>query len=664
MVTLLLLPSLYVSAQWIKLQSPSTYSVLFMVNHKDKAYAGIERGLFAGDRESADRYVFYPADASAAQLNCAASWGEYLITGTTNGGLTVYSDASIAQKLTTQKISIQSITSVAVQDQVVLASTYEGVYRSVDTLKTVAFATSDKNMKGVNEIKFASNNKVYAATDSGVFVSDNLGLAWQKLTATKNKINSVLFYADTLFAATEGGLYHSENEGVSWALYPYFGTQRISKLDQVQDQFLVYTQTDLYKKETIGADWTMLQPGLTGQYTGYVQLGRSTLVSSYWGIAFAEQGAPWLPARPSFKPNAANVQALTSDGTYLLGGTDTRGTFVSSDKGKSWVMQSHPFHYGAVYGISTNAMVDGRWFSTTLKGVYRSDDSARTWIFKNQGLPSNQSVYSIKKAAGRLWLLSSKGLFWSTNYGDTWNPLSTFTGASFYNIVELKSGKILISTSLGLYQAEAPLFDTWTQASLQPSSNIFAMAQHGDTLYATTLGDGVYRSLDAGAHWSALNTGLVNKYITRVAVSEAYAVCSNGLGDLFIMSHSDTTWQVFNGNLSDSDIMAYTIVSDTLYLSLNFSGIYKRALADHLTELNDNVYQEQDLFCPNPASNFIKFNAFAEIAEVEVYDVLGALKLKSTGTELLSVADLPKGVYTIYTKTHQGIRKHQRLVKS
>lgn len=661
---LLLLPSLYVSAQWIKLQSPSTYSVLFMVNHKDKAYAGIERGLFAGDRESADRYIFYPADASAARLNCAASWGEYLVTGTNNGNLTVYSDASIAQKLITKTISIQSITSLAVQDQTILASTYEGVYRSVDTLKTVSLGSSDKNMKGVNEIRFAGNKKVYAATDSGIFVSDDLGLAWQKLTATKKKINSVLFYADTLFAATEAGLYHSENEGVSWALYSYFGTQRISKLDKVEDRFLVYTQTYLYQREASGSDWTIIQPGLAGQYTGYIQLGRSALVSSYWGIAFADQGTPWLPARPSFKPSAANIQALTSDGAYLLGGTDTRGTFVSSDKGKSWVMQSHPFHYGAVYGIGTNAMVDGHWFSTTLKGVYRSDDSARTWVLKNQDLLSDQSIYTIKKAAGRLWLMGSKGLYWSTNYGDTWNAISTFTGTSFYNLLELKSGKILLSTSMGLYQAEAPLFDTWTKAGLQPSSDIFGMAQQSDTLYAATLGDGVYRSLDAGEHWSALNTGLPNKYITRVAANDKYAVCSNGLGDLFVMSHADSTWQIFNGNLTDSDILAYTIVSDTLYLSLNFSGVYKRALSDYLTGLRDEVYQEQSLFCPNPASGYIRFNAFAEIAEIEVYDVLGALKLKSTGAEFLSVAELPKGVYTIYTKTYQGIRKHQRLVKS
>jgi photosystem II stability/assembly factor-like uncharacterized protein len=663
LVALLLLPSIYASAQWTQLQSPSTFAVPFMIKHKDKAYAGIERGLFAGDRESTESYVFYPADATAIQLNCAASWGEYLITGTTNGKLTVYEDASTAQKLTTKTISIQSVTSVAVQDQVILAGTYEGVYRSVDTLKTVNLATNTTNIKGVNEIKIASNHNVYAASDSGIFVSDNQGLSWQKVPSPKGKINSTAFSADTLFAATQVGLYCSANQGASWLLHPFFGTQRISKLEQEQDQFLVYTQTDLYIRETVGAAWTMVQPGLAGQYTGMIQLGRTTLLCSYWGIAFADEGMPWQAARPSFKPTAANVQALTSDGTYLLGGTDTRGTFVSKDKGKSWLMQSHPFHHGAVYGVGTNTMVDGRWFSTTLKGVYRSDDSARTWSFKSQGLPNDQSIYSIKKAGGRLWVLGNKGLYSSTDYGDTWTASSTMVGATFYNMLELKSGKILLATNAGLYQREAFPSETWTKTDFQATASIYSLAQKGDTLYASTLGDGVYRSFDGGTNWTAINTGLVNKYISKIIANDTYAVSSNGLGDLFILSHADTTWRIFNGNLPESGILAYTIVSDTLYLSLNFSGIYKRALADYLTELRDEVYSEQNLFCPNPASSYIRFNEFAEIVEIEVYDALGVVKLKSTGTEVLSVGELPKGVYTVCIKTNKGIRRQQRLVK-
>jgi len=51
-------------------------------------------------------------------------------------------------------------------------------------------------------------NKIFAGTDFGVYVSDNNGNSWQNTSVVfSNKINTLLYFNKLIFAGTDSGVY-------------------------------------------------------------------------------------------------------------------------------------------------------------------------------------------------------------------------------------------------------------------------------------------------------------------------------------------------------------------------------------------------------------------------------------------------------------------------
>jgi photosystem II stability/assembly factor-like uncharacterized protein len=633
-----------VHAQWERMGAPGTFSVSLLVAHKDKAYAIIERGLYEGLREGTGRMVFNTVDTVSSGMTAAASWGEDFLTGTGNGRVVVYSDVSIAQRRTQAAVSNQGVNTVAAIGTVLLAGTSQGVHRSADTLKTVVLASTAAGFKGVNELKVALAT-VYASTDSGLFVSTDSGSTWSRIATPRRKINSIELFDDTLFLATEAGLFRSADAGATW-LEPLWPEERFPKLVAQGDRLYAATQTGLWSRAQ-GEPWSQVQTGLAGQYTGVLELGRSRLLSSYWGIVSSESGDPWIPARPSFTPAAANVQALSNDGANLLAGTENRGTFASTDHGRTWTMKSHPFHYGGVYGVLSNAMLEGSWYSTTQKGIHRSDDSGTSWTLLSSGLPIDFSTYGFHPQGARLWVGTDKGLFFTDDKGDSWNvPPAKPAGQAVYGLVSNRDGTLFAGTDTGLQESSAP-FDSWGSNGLLQGT--VRPVQRGDTIYASSSEGGPWRSLDGGRSWARVRSGLPGSYLGGIQVGSRHAAAYDGLGGLYVIAHSDTVWQPYNGNLPEAGILAATLLDDTLYVALSFQGVYRRPLPTTTTSTGAPAARHRfAAFWLAPGSRLLRFDQPASITAVSVRDLSGREILQSPSqTGQLSVARLPPGVYTV-----------------
>lgn len=632
------------NAQWEPLGAPGVYSVVFLVAHKDKAYAGIERSLFVGEREGVGRTVFHPVDPLSNSLTTGLSWGEQFVTGNNVGRVVVYADVATAQRRIEGHPTIQRITSLAAVGHVLLMGSYEGVHRSTDTLQSAVLSSAAAGFVGVNQIE-VFDSLVYAASDSGLFVSRDSGASWSKVATPRRKVNDAALFRDTLFAATEAGLYRSADNGASW-LDPLWPTERFPRLLVRGERLFATTQTDLWRLGPDAAPWTRIHLGMAGQYLDFATLGRTEIIGSNAGVALSEEGGPWEVAKTSFTPTSPNLQALTHDGNLILAGSDGRGAFVSSDRGRTWTMRSHPYQYGGVYGILANAMHDGIWYSTTLKGIHRSADSGTTWDLANTGLPTDFSSYGFLENGTRLWLATSKGMFFTENHGDTWSaPPGRPAGKSVYDLAITRDGTLWAATDTGL-QKSSPPFQTWTLSTDLPRGTTVRLAARGDTLYASSSAEGPWRSVDGGATWNVVRNGLPNAYLQRILPGTHHAFAANGLGDVFVIGHADTSWQSFQGNLPDSDVGAPMLLDDTVYLWSKFRSLYRRALPSPTSGVSSGRDRSVAPFVHDAGS--LRFREPSSLVGATVRDLAGRAILRAGAqAERLSLAGLPAGVYTV-----------------
>ena len=642
------------SAQWEPLGAPRTFSVQFAEVHKGKAYAGIGRQLFAGDDEGFGRTVFYPIDALSSGLTTATSWGEEFVTGSQRGRVVVYSDVSSAQRRIEGHPTTQAITSLAGIGSVLLVGSFEGVHRSTDTLQSAILTSAALGFRGVNQLVPVAGS-VFAATDSGLFASDDTGSTWRKIATPRRRINDVALQGDTLLVATETGLHVSSDRGATW-LPPLWPTERVSRVLVRQDGLYATTQTDLLHKPTGGA-WRPVSIGLAGQFLNVLDLGETSMVASFWGIAVSQEKGPWIPAQSASGAMLANIQALSSQGDLLLAGTDNRGAFASWDGGRTWSMRSHAFHHGAVYGILANAIHDGVWFSSTSLGTYRSADSGISWTKSDSGLPSDAGLRSFRSEGGRSWAGTDSGLFHTDDLGTTWNALSVQpAGRGVNDLAILPGGRLLAATDSGLEEALPP-YASWTRVDL-PKRAMRRLVRKGDTLYVSGTSGGPWRSRDGAATWTEVGAGLESSFLLSLASGSRQAVAADGMGRLYTIGHTDASWTSFQGDLPQSDVGALVVVDDTVIAWSKFFGMYRRALPAPTVSVQDHSRQNPSVgaFVHDPRERSLRILDPASVAGVVVRDAGGRTVLQATAhTGWLSLARLPIGIYGV-TVVHRDRR--------
>ncbi len=124
--------------------------------------------------------------------------------------------------------------------------------------------------------------------------------------------------------------------------------------------------------------------------------------------------------------------------------------------------------------------------------------------------------------------------------------------------------------------------NVWT--SLGPEGgHILALTidpQDPATIYAGTEEQGVFKSTDGGAHWSAVNTGLTRTYISALAIdpnnpSTLYAGTQGG--GVFKSTDGGVSWRALNTGLAIMNVNTLVIdpqSSTTLYAGTTGGGVF------------------------------------------------------------------------------------------
>jgi PKD repeat protein/photosystem II stability/assembly factor-like uncharacterized protein len=424
----------------------------------------------------------------------------------------------------------------------------------------------------------------------------------------------------TLYAAG-GGVFKSADGGGSWTAAGLSGSYVTTVAIDPQTPSVLYAGTlteGVFKSSNAAGSWSASSVGLSNQTVRDFQIDPQTPSTVYVAVSNGvckslDSGATWAPSGAGITSQYLHCLALDPVTPSTLYAGTAAGVFKSTDGATSWSPSSLDIDLLSVTGLAVDPSTPDTLYAATYHttsnvpiGIYKSTDGAATWTASNSGLfaykalslaidPLEPStVYAGIEGMG-VYKSANAGVSWSLrNVGlpstqtvralavDPSDPKRIYFGED-----SLSCGCIFRSEDAGA---------TWTPLKLGPiQGNVPALAidpQTPSTLYAGT--NGVYKSTDRGAHWTAAGTGLGT--IQSIAIdpstpSRLYAATYGG--GVFKSTDGGTTWNPANTGLGAT---TNCIVIDpqnpsTLYAGREQGGVFKSTDGGlHWTSATSGLY--------------------------------------------------------------------------
>lgn len=339
---------------------------------------------------------------------------------------------------------------------------------------------------------------------------------------------------DTLFVATSGpdagssglGVLRSTDDGASWDQVlpfeqPFFGSPSlvISPAENWSDDTVLAAFPEvgaLFLSTNRGDTWTSAGDGLGNAVVealcmapdyrggGFVWAGTRGDGVFLWNVGVARAWRPSNRGLSAYHVPAIAVSSLFSIDHFILAGSPSGGVFRSDDSGRTWQPANLglPFQDRSVYALALSPYrlsTLGVLLAGSPGGrVFRSDRNIISWTL----------VYTVPGGAAVEDLAISPGFV---------NDGTCFLAAG--------PGGLHKSTDFGLHWEPLPLeVDIPLHAlAIAPPGNATGITGRS-TLFAGGGSGLILRSQDGGAHWQTLTTGLSDtSVVVELAVSPNYA---------------------------------------------------------------------------------------------------------------------------------------------
>ena len=243
-------------------------------------------------------------------------------------------------------------------------------------------------------------------------------------------------------------------------------------------------------------------------------------------------------------PDSVKVNTIKIKDSFVVAGTDGDGIFVSTDDSENWSSSNKGLQDKIIHTV---LIVGNTIFAGTETGVSVSTDNGENWRSIDSGL-SGLGVWSLEVSTGTagdttIFAGSWSGVYSSTDRGEQWNVT-------------------------GLSNTTAPVH------------SILVFDRYRD-LYAVTLSEGVFLSLDNGLTWSNFDikpTGTADEYpmplfapIYSISVVPSDYVIAGSIGGLYFggdtLFEPDTSFAKLTKQAEP--ILCFANRNDTLFTALH-----------------------------------------------------------------------------------------------
>lgn len=386
------------------------------------------------------------------------------------------------------------------------------IYRSADRGESWQLATAEGVLPAdalVYDLEVAPDGSyVLAATDRGLYRSDDDGASWApsgeglghpgtREVAIAPSEPRVVYCTLTTTARDDrpfdGGVYRSEDAGRTWVRRSEGLADRVGGSGEPEPMTSNYDQLVVDPRDAETAyvgDWAWVTAGVSKTTDG----GRSwTKVTDHWSAA-RNMDYGWIS---QWGPSVTCLALSPTDPDALAFGTSGH-VFVTSDAGRTWEQRycSQPAEGRfAGSGLEVTCLFDvlpdphrperlyGCYYDI---GLLISDDAGATFRRSASGMASDGNCFTVvpdPDDAARLWATTGQ---WASNVGDVCRSLD---GGATWSVV----GKPESGLPVGSVRCLV----------LDPTS-----LPGSRRLFATSNGNGIFRSDDGGDSWRPLNAGL------------------------------------------------------------------------------------------------------------------------------------------------------------
>ncbi len=326
----------------------------------------------------------------------------------------------------------------------------------------------------------------------------------------------------TLYSSTNYGVFKSTNNGDNWFLTGLISTSVYALAIDPINTNNIYAGTrgqGFFMSKDGGGTWTMSSDPLIQDKIIY------TLAVD-----------PVNPGLIYAGGREANVDGTTSG---FWGG----GVFKSGDSGQTWHMMDNGLPEGWVYTIVINPQDSTMIYAGTHSmGVYKSFDSGNTWAPRTGGManfppaspladnlkirslainPQNpnellvgvwggNSLFKTENGAENGWQNITKGIYGAQVRTVAIDPINTYIYYAGFGVGGLYHNGNSGSGNWG------PLPGQWGYVKVINAIVINPTAD--GTVFIAVDGAGVFRTVDGGANWAAVNHGLTGSTVDAIAV--------------------------------------------------------------------------------------------------------------------------------------------------
>ncbi len=221
-----------------------------------------------------------------------------------------------------------------------LSGTWGGkIYRSIDEGASWEHVNPTMNVGYIWSLLPFDNGEIFAATERGIYSSNNLGLDWAIYSLTDKDVRSIVASSGKLYAAVWGeGVYVSSDNGANWATLNnglIFLAVNSLAIDNNNNLYAGTFGGGLFKLENGSETWNTVSAGYDHIWSVAVNSNNEVFLGTYGnglfyssdGSTFSKQSDVTSPYIYSISVDGANVFASAwNGGIYYHVGT-TKGSW-------------------------------------------------------------------------------------------------------------------------------------------------------------------------------------------------------------------------------------------------------------------------------------------------------------------------------------------------
>lgn len=390
-------------------------------------------------------------------------------------------------------------------------------------------------------------------------------------------INSILSVDSSLLVSTDEGLFSSPDLGENFkridnGVIPTNFTS-IFLLDSV---VLGKTTNCFSYSIDTGKTWT--NPSILPHFKFTVGATKIFAIQSN-GIVFYsnDYGVTWQSDNNGAYATIEKVIATDSAIISSFGSSLGSSVYISKDRGTSWASNYYPKHY--YYG--TSYVVNSIEYSnnTIFAGLYTGTSHLGLSVDPNVNVNvvNISNCLNVRELDGTIYALPIQN-FIIRYIGDSGDTLIDFaTTKDSVNCFNLINDKFFIGTKNGLKLAQNGIAINMST----PVTNVKCIESIDSTIFISSENDGVFVSQDSGKTWAVKSSGLLNLNVHSLVTSGNNVLVGTDDG-LFMSTDLAENWIAIDSGLPFSKITALDAFEDTVYVSGENMGIWKKTISSNV----------------------------------------------------------------------------------